>query len=95
MSIPRKAEERGAPVHPGEFLREDFLLPLGLSANALSLALRVPVTRISEILRERPRDHSGYGTASRALLRDDAGFLDEDAGVLRFGSRQPCIHQTN
>ncbi len=53
MSIPRKAEERGAPVHPGEFLREDFLLPLGLSANALSLALRVPVTRISEILRER------------------------------------------
>jgi len=53
MSIPRKAEERGAPVHRGEFLREDFLLPLGLSANALSLALRVPVTRISEILRER------------------------------------------
>jgi addiction module HigA family antidote len=34
-------------------LREDFLLPLGLSANALALALRVPVTRISEIVRER------------------------------------------
>jgi addiction module HigA family antidote len=53
MSIPRKHEARGVPIHPGEFLREDFLLPLGLSANALSLALRVPVTRISEIVRER------------------------------------------
>jgi addiction module HigA family antidote len=53
MSIPRKPEQRGVPVHPGEFLREDFLVPLGLSANALALALRVPVTRVSEIVRER------------------------------------------
>ena len=53
MSVPRKHEQRGVPIHPGEFLREDFLLPLGLSANALALALRVPVTRISEIARER------------------------------------------
>ena len=53
MSIPRKPHERGVPIHPGEFLREDFLAPLGLSANALALALRVPVTRITEILRER------------------------------------------
>jgi antitoxin HigA-1 len=53
MCIARKHDQRGVPIHPGEFLREDFLLPLGLSANALALALRVPVTRISEILRER------------------------------------------
>lgn len=53
MSIARKSDERGLPIHPGEFLREDFLVPLGLSANALALALRVPVTRISEIVRER------------------------------------------
>jgi antitoxin HigA-1 len=53
MSIPRKPEERSVPIHPGEFLREDFLVPLGLSANALALALHVPVTRISEIVRER------------------------------------------
>jgi antitoxin HigA-1 len=53
MSITRKPDERGLPIHPGEFLREDFLVPLGLSANALALALRVPVTRISEIVRER------------------------------------------
>jgi addiction module HigA family antidote len=34
-------------------LREEFMKPLGLSANALAMELRVPVTRISEIVRER------------------------------------------
>ena len=53
MSIPRKPEERGIQLHPGEMLREEFMKPLGLSANALAIALRVPVTRISEIVRER------------------------------------------
>lgn len=40
-------------VHPGEVLREDFLVPLGLSANALAMALGVPATRIHEIVKER------------------------------------------
>ena len=43
-------------THPGEVLREEFMKPLGLSANALALALRVPATRIGDILRaEKPR----------------------------------------
>ena len=41
------------PIHPGEILREEFLLPLGLSVNALALALHVPVTRLHEIVKER------------------------------------------
>jgi len=41
------------PVHPGEILREDFLVPLGLSANALAKALHVPTPRINDIVRER------------------------------------------
>ncbi|MGY6630086.1 MAG: HigA family addiction module antitoxin [Wenzhouxiangella sp.] len=41
------------PVHPGEILREDYLEPLGLSANALSKALHVPAPRINDIVRER------------------------------------------
>ena len=44
---------RMRPVHPGEILREDYLVPLDLSANALALALRVPATRIHEIVNER------------------------------------------
>ncbi|HTA87621.1 MAG TPA: HigA family addiction module antitoxin [Silvibacterium sp.] len=53
MSIPRRSSDRSVAIHPGEFLREGFMKPLGLSANALSIALRVPVTRISEIVNER------------------------------------------
>jgi addiction module HigA family antidote len=41
------------PVHPGEVLREDFLVPLGISANALAKALNVPAPRINDIVRER------------------------------------------
>lgn len=44
---------RMRPVHPGEILREDFLVPLGMSVNALALALGVPATRIHEIVKER------------------------------------------
>jgi antitoxin HigA-1 len=44
-----------APVHPGEFLREDFMGPLGLSVNKLALELHVPATRIGEIVHERRR----------------------------------------
>ncbi|MBP9035347.1 MAG: HigA family addiction module antidote protein [Pseudomonadales bacterium] len=41
------------PVHPGEVLREDYLEPLGMSANALANALCVTAARINDIVRER------------------------------------------
>lgn len=41
------------PVHPGEILREEFMAPLGLSANALARALHVTPARINDIARER------------------------------------------
>ncbi len=44
---------RMRPIHPGEVLRENFLIPLGMSVNALALALSVPATRIHEIVKER------------------------------------------
>ena len=44
---------RMRPVHPGEVLRGEFLVPLGMSVNALSVALGVPATRIHEIVKER------------------------------------------
>lgn len=40
-------------VHPGEILREDYLIPLGLTATALAKALNVPAPRINDIVRER------------------------------------------
>ena len=41
------------PVHPGEVLREDYLKPLQMSANALSKALHVPAGRVNDIVLER------------------------------------------
>ena len=41
------------PVHAGEILREEFMAPLGLSMNKMAMDLRVPVTRIADIVHER------------------------------------------
>jgi antitoxin HigA-1 len=60
---------RMRPVHPGEVLREDFLAPLGLSVNALAVALDVPATRIHEIVKER-----------RAVTADTAARLARHFG---------------
>ena len=50
--MPRKKAQL-APIHPGVTLSEDFLQPLGLSANRLAMVLHVPVTRINDILHAR------------------------------------------
>lgn len=47
------ATNKMRPIHPGEVLREEFLAPLGMSANALAMALHVPAPRINDIVRER------------------------------------------
>jgi addiction module HigA family antidote len=41
------------PIHPGEILREEYMVPLGLSANAMARALGVTTARINDIVRER------------------------------------------
>ena len=41
------------PVHPGEILREEFMVPLGLSMNRVAIDLRVSVTRIADIVNEK------------------------------------------
>ena len=41
------------PIHPGEILREEFLSPLGMSSHELALALRVPATRMNDIVNEK------------------------------------------
>ena len=47
------ATNKMRPIHPGEVLREEFLVPLKLSANALAMELHVPAPRINDIVRER------------------------------------------
>jgi addiction module HigA family antidote len=47
---PKSSPELLPLITPGEFLVEEFLEPLGLSANALALALHVPANRIQAIV---------------------------------------------
>ena len=49
----QKKARRLPPVHPGEILREDLLKALKISINRLARDLRVPVTRVSEIVNGR------------------------------------------
>src|SRR6266851_4631554 len=49
----RKRPHRIPFPHPGETIREDFLKPLGMSVNKLALELRVPATRMTEIVNGR------------------------------------------
>ena len=84
------------PVHPGEVLREDFLVPLGLSANALAKALKVPTPRVNEIVRERRgvsadtamRLARYFGGDARSWLNLQAAYdlrVAEIAGAKRVG----------
>jgi addiction module HigA family antidote len=49
--------------HPGETIREDFLKPMGMSINKLALELRVPATRMTEIV------HGRRGISADTALR--------------------------
>jgi len=49
------AEISPTQIHPGTVLRDEFLLPLGLSQNRLALDLHVPAHRISEVVRGKRR----------------------------------------
>jgi antitoxin HigA-1 len=49
----RKRASRIPFPHPGETIREDYLKPLGMSVNKLALELRVPATRMTEIVNGR------------------------------------------
>jgi addiction module HigA family antidote len=75
-------KDRLPPIHPGEILREEFLTPLGMSAHELALALRVPATRINDIVNEKRGITAGtalrlsryFGTTSRFWMNMQASY---------------------
>ena len=76
MASKMGTKNRLPPIHPGEILREEFLSPLDMSANELALALRVPATRIHDIVNEKrgitadtaPRLGRYFGTSAQYWL---------------------------
>ena len=79
------------PIHPGEILREEFLVPLKLTPYAVAAALNVPRTRIERIAREEKPV-----TADTALRlgRRCARAADQEDRVLRGGVRAMQIART-
>ncbi len=81
------SKDRLPPIHPGEILREEFLAPLGMSAHELALALRVPATRINDIVNQRRgitadtalRLSRYFGTTSRFWMNMQASYELEAA----------------
>ena len=75
-------KDRLPPIHPGEILREEFLSPLGMSAHELAMALRVPATRINDIVNEKRgitadtalRLSRYFGTTSRFWMNMQASW---------------------
>jgi addiction module HigA family antidote len=56
------------PPHPGETIKEEFLVPLGMSVNALAKGLGIGATRLGEIVRGRrvtSAPHRSFGSTSR------------------------------
>jgi addiction module HigA family antidote len=84
------------PVHPGEVLREEFLMPLGMSAHALAMELKVPAPRINEIVRERRsvtpdtalRLARYFGTTARLWLNLQTSY-DLKIAERQVGSKIP------
>ena len=62
------------PLHPGEVLLEEFLLPMGLSQNKLALAIRVPTRRINEIVHGRRRVTADTALRLARFFNMSAGF---------------------
>jgi len=69
------------PVHPGEILREEFMVPLGLSMNRMAMDLRVPVTRIADIIKEK------RGITADAALRFARYFKNSAAFWVNLQTR--------
>ena len=65
-----------SPIHPGEILREEFMIPLDLSSNALATAIGVTAARVNEIAKE----------SAASLLTPRSGSRATSAQPLTYGS---------
>ena len=70
------------PIHPGEVLREEVLLPLGMSPYALAASPECAAHADRTPGARGDADHSGYGSEARALLGDHSRILAPSAGAL-------------
>lgn len=78
------AAKQLAPIHPGEILREEFMLPMELSSNAVARAIGVTPARVNDIVNERRgitadtalRMGRYFGTTADVWINLQEGVLD-------------------
>ena len=77
------ASNKMRPIHPGEILREEYLAPLGMSANALAMALHVPAPRIPRFSFEQlAAQEMAMSAQQPRLLRHDGAVLAQPAKLV-------------
>lgn len=87
MAKAKEKLNRLPAIHPGEILKEEFLIPLGMTPNELAIALRVPATRMHEIVNQKRgitadtalRLARYFGTTSRFWMNMQSSFELEEA----------------
>ena len=82
-------------THPGEILREEFMLPLGLSSNRIALAISVPVSRMLDIVNERRGISSDTASRLARFFGNGARFwtslqAEYELSVIRM-EKQPVL----
>jgi antitoxin HigA-1 len=65
------------PPHPGETIKEDYLVPLGMSVNRLAAALGVGTARLNEIVLGKRGITADTALRLGRLLRHQSGILVE------------------
>jgi antitoxin HigA-1 len=96
----RKRPYRIPFPHPGETLREDYLKPLGMSVNKLALELRVPATRMTEIVNCRRgitadtalRLARYFNTTAKFWLNLQASYDLAKASEIRLAEIERTVH---
>ena len=81
-------------IHPGEILKEEFLLPLKISAYKLSKDLEIPQTRISQILKGKRRITADTALRLSSYFDNSAKFwlgLQDDFDIEEEKSTQSIV----
>src|SRR3546814_9278971 len=73
------------PIHPGEVLREEFMVPLELSSNAVARAIDVTPSRVNDIVRER------RGITADTALRRSEEHTSELQSLMRISYAVFCL----
>jgi addiction module HigA family antidote len=81
------------PTHPGEMLRDEFLIPMNISQRDLANAIHVPYQRINELVNQKHSVPPKHGFAFSQVFRSISGFLAQPADPM--GSIQGANRRKN